>query len=113
MNATEPYMINLKVSVTQADIDAGRQNNCYRCPVALASGRALAAIGITLHDLTVGATAASFIVRNDGKYTGYRAELTDQAQKWIACFDECGAEYCRPFDTWLTYFGTHTESLAV
>jgi hypothetical protein len=107
----EPYMINIKVMVTQADIDAGYKNNCYRCPVALAAARALAASGITTTDLTVGATAASFIVRKDKRYIGYRAALTDQAQRWINNFDECGAEYSRPLDTWLTFFETSTREL--
>ena len=76
--------MTLTVEVTQADIDNGKENDCFACPVALALARA-AGRGVAEVD-------TAFATVND-----VSTRLPDDVQVWIANFDCNGPDAVKPF----------------
>ncbi len=80
--------MRIRIDVTQADIDAGKRNDCGKCPVALAARRALPGhfVTVTYTDMQI-----------DGPIsTCYR--LPDSAERFVAHFDnDLPRDYENPF----------------
>ena len=77
----------ITVEVTQADIDRGEENDCRRCPVALAIARAVGPM-----------VAPSVEVHHFAAYVAGRdVALPDRVADWITNFDCNGPESVKPF----------------
>lgn len=80
----------MKIAVTQAHIDAGEKQQCYRCPIALAIKDAvpLLAVEVAIHEARIG---------------GVYCFLPHEARQFIRAFDEYGCLFVRPFEFDLGY----------
>ena len=76
-----------KFTVTREDIEDGKRNNCYECPVALGGRRALA-------DLAGAGRFEQFKVHSDGIYARLSGQdiveyaLSRRLKEWIRMFDD-------------------------
>lgn len=66
----------IEISVTQADIDAGRRANCLFCPIALAAQRVYG------HGVSVGIWCLYFVNRQE------QLALPIEASRFITRFDQ-------------------------
>lgn len=91
----------LIVEVTQADIDEGHRRDCLRCPIALATYRALD--GDNRPYMTYVSVSARVEVMSDemsdGESSGILASywLPDEAHQFISYFDDLPLQHhCKP-----------------
>ena len=87
------YPDQITVNITQADIDNGRQTECRRCPIALASARVFSPRA------TISVSCA--VVVDDHADSVQLYHLSPAAKYWINLFDDYGARFVSP--TTLTF----------
>jgi hypothetical protein len=85
----------LKINVTQEDIDDGTPNNCASCPVALATNRALAALGFPNPAARVGTSyifaELTGIATHESRFTWWFNPYNELGE-FISRVDEPGVE---------------------
>lgn len=93
MEATTEDMTTVRISVTQADIDAGEQGHCEKCPIALAFLRAVP----EAFDIDVNRCELEFDHPDDPSGDGLSLDLPGRATGFIDDFDVHGATSVEPF----------------
>lgn len=78
---------NLRVRLNKSDVAIGKKSDCHECPFALATIRALIALGYDVVSVSVGPVTTFIGVVKDGAFGYYAYRGTPTMGKWIWDFD--------------------------
>lgn len=76
----------MKITVTQEDLNVGRPNHCWYCPIARAANRALGITPTTEFSTGCEVTPWHIVVLRDGKIT-VKYRLSDYARQMVRNID--------------------------
>ncbi len=88
---SSPKIIKVRINVTAADIDAGRQQSCTECPIAIALARAVSRRKPT--SLTMGVRVATIILHSNAPGTRWVWPVPERISQRIRHFDWYGEMY--------------------
>lgn len=78
--------MKVRIEITEQDIENGAKYNATRCPTSIAALRAVRALGLKVHCVTVGSVTMHFVLVGSAMPI-VRVQQPKELQSWIASFD--------------------------